>query len=520
MNKLFFGDNLAVLRDYVAPESVDLIYLDPPFNSNVDFNVLYETPENMRETAQRSAFEDTWRWEDDAQDTYMDLVARGGRIGPLIEGLRQSLGRSGLAAYVMMMAIRIVMLHKVLRPTGSLYLHCDPTASHYIKLLLDALFEPQNFRSEIVWRRSSSHNKLTRQYGPIHDTIFFYAKGTNATFHPGVTPHNRSYIGKAFRHEDEDGLYRQNEITGSGVRTGDSGAPWRGYDPTEKGRHWAIPKSLRHLLPADGKGMKTWEMLDALNEAGVILISPSGRPTYKQRLSRGVPYQDIWAYQPGTEGVLVGNDHCIDQDVKWLDADSERIGYPTQKPLGLLNRIINTSSNPGDVILDPFCGCGTTVESAQRLGRQWVGIDVSYYSVRLIERRMKSRFGGDYAVPIDGIPADYAGAEGLAQRDKYGFEQWVVGELGCQLWNAGKKGADGGIDGEMRFYGGPDRIGKLLVQVKGGRRSTPAQVREFRAVMDSNKADMGIFFCLGETTVEMRREAADARTFTLGSTSV
>jgi site-specific DNA-methyltransferase (adenine-specific) len=520
VNTLYFGDNLYVLSQKLGSESVDLVYLDPPFNSNAAYGVLFETPTNIRETAQRTAFHDTWHWEDDAHENYTALMARGGRIAPLIDGLVHSLNRNGLAAYIVMMTARLVELHRVLKPTGSLYLHCDPTAGHYLKLILDALFQPENFRSEIIWRRSSAHNKLTRQFGPIHDTIFFYAKSDAVRFRAGHTPHTRSYVSSAFRYSDALGPYRLNELTGPGTRTGESGTAWRGYNPTERNRHWAIPASLRELLPMRGDRMSTTEMLDRLDVAGVIVTSPSGRPTYKQRVSDGVPYQDIWAYQPGTERILEGTDDCIDQDVKWLDADSERIGYPTQKPVGLLKRIIESSSKVGDVVLDPFCGCGTTVAAAERLNRKWIGIDISYYAVRLIEKRVKDSFGATYSVPIDGVPADFATGEALAERDKYGFQQWAVGELGCQLWNDGKKGADGGIDGEMRFYGGPARIGRLLVQVKGGLRASPAQVREFRTVMDDNKADMGIFFCRGEPTAEMKRNAAAAGNYRLGHSTI
>ena len=241
MNKLFFGDNLDVLRQHVKDETVDLVYLDPPFNSKANYNVLFKERGDRPSEAQAEAFRDTWAWGPSAAMAYDDLVRGGGSLAGLIVSLRDWLGDTGMMAYLVMMGVRLVELHRTLKDTGSIYLHCDPTASHYIKILMDAIFGQQNFHSEIIWRRSASHNKITKQYGPIHDVILFYSKSGKFIFHPGRTPYTRSYIQKMFRFEDEKGRYRQNELTGAGQRSGDSGKAWRNYNPTARNRHWAIP---------------------------------------------------------------------------------------------------------------------------------------------------------------------------------------------------------------------------------------------------------------------------------------
>ena len=280
----------------------------------------------------------------------------------------------------MAMAIRLFEMKRLLKPTGSIYLHCDPTASHYLKLVMDSLFGKNMFRSEIIWRRSNAHSKTTRQYGPIHDTLLFYSKSRTCTFHSGTRPYTKAYIESRFTKEDERGRYQTNYLTGSGQRQGNSGEEWRGFNPTAVNRHWAIPRSLRPYLPNEGIGMSSREMLECLFEQGLIVFPrrQGGQPMYKQYIGDGVPYQDIWAYQPNTKGVLFESDEHIDQDVKWLENEPEKTGYPTQKPVGLLSRIIETSSNLDDIVLDPFCGCATACVAAEKLGRrQWIGIDIS-----------------------------------------------------------------------------------------------------------------------------------------------
>lgn len=298
-----------------------------------------------------------------------------------------------------------------------------------------------------------------------------------------------------------------NELTGQGTRTGESGNPWLGYDPTPRGRHWAIPASLREHLPDDGDGMSPQEMLDVLDKKGWIVRSDDGRPTYKQYPGAGVLYQDIWAYQPGTDGCLEGTDGGIDADVKWLDYEHERIGYPTQKPLGLLERIVRTSTDKGAVVLDPFCGCGTTIEAAERMDRDWIGIDIAIHAVKVIEARLSGL--GKIAYDIEGMPRDFASAVKLAERDKYQFQWWANYLFNPHALRENlKKGPDRGIDGELFFPNGPGRPwGRMLTSVKGGENIGPNDIRAFARVLEREKAQMGLFICLHLPTKEMRREA-------------
>jgi DNA modification methylase len=346
MNKLFFGDNLDVLREHVGADSVDLIYLDPPFNSDANYNVIYrDSAGRVAAQAQAEAFRDTWEWSDGAANAYEDVLRLNGDVALVLSGFRRWLGENGMMAYLAMMTIRLIELRRTLKSTGSLYLHCDPVASHYLKIIMDSIFGHENFRNEVIWRRSAAHNKLSRQYGPIHDVILFYSRGRQMCFHPAHTPYTRSYISDQFRYSDARGSYRLNELTGSGRRHGESGNPWRGYNPTMRGRHWALPASLKEMLPPELQEASVANQFDHLAAQNLIVFSESGRPTYKQYPGRGVLYQDIWAYQPGTAGTLHNNEDEIDKDVKWLDSEEERLGYPTQKPLGLLARIIATSSD-------------------------------------------------------------------------------------------------------------------------------------------------------------------------------
>ncbi len=511
-NKLYFGDNLDVLREYVPDESVDLVYLDPPFNSQAQYNVLFDTPKDDSSSAQAGAFRDTWTWGPDAEWSYKEVMRAGGATARFIDALRSALKESDMMAYLVMMAARLHELHKKLKPTGSLYLHCDPTASHYLKIVLDGIFKPENFRSEIVWRRSPSHNKLTRQFGPIHDTILFYAKSDRSIFHPGTTPHTKAYIEGEFRYDDHRGRYRLNEIMGPGTRTGDSGKPWRGYDPGIGGRHWAIPQTLKDFIGAEADDLSPQDLLDRLHKLDLIYISPAGRPKYKQYPTAGVQFQDVWAYQPGTDGCLYESKNGIDHDVKWLDNEIEKIGYPTQKPVGLLDRIISTSSDPDQIILDPFCGCGTTIELAERSGRQWIGIDVAIHAIKVIEVRLSElaeRFGKKVKYEIEGIPRDFASALKLAEKDKYQFQWWANYLFNPHALREQKKGADRGIDGELFFPNGPGRPwGRMLTSVKGGEQLGPAMVRDFGRVLEREKAQLGLFICLHPPTREMVREAA------------
>lgn len=510
-NDLFFGDNLKVLRQYIRDDSVDLVYLDPPFNSNASYNVLFKSPLGAGSEAQIRAFEDTWAWGDEAEATFDEISTLNAGVFGLIKALRSFLGESDVMAYLVMMAIRLVELKRVLKNTGSIYLHCDPTASHYLKILLDGIFGPQNFKNEIVWRRSNAHNKLSKQFGPIHDIILYYTKSSEMVFHPGRTPYTSGYVESEFRFEDQRGRFRLNEIMGPGTRTGDSGKPWNGYNPTERGRHWAIPSSVKEFLPDFPSDCATLSQLDYLLEKDVIVLSRSGRPKYKQYIGPGIQYQDIWSFQPGTNGILFGAEGGIDQDVKWLDSEHERLGYPTQKPIGLLRRIIETSSNPGSVILDPFCGCGTAIHAAELLDRKWIGIDIAYLAIQVIEDRLKTWLPNSQ-YEVQGIPKDEAAGRGLAARDPYQFQLWAVGCVGGQPRG---RGADRGIDGEIVFKTGPRTYGRGIVSVKGGRHVNPDMIRALKGVVEREQADLGIFICVDEPTAQMRTEAASGGRVTL-----
>ena len=523
-NTLFYGDNLQVLRDHVASESVDLVYLDPPFNSNASYNVLFRERTGEESPAQIRAFTDTWEWTQETERTFeIDIIqnpAVPSAVKDMISAFRHFIGRNTKMAYLVMMAPRLVELHRVLKPTGSLYLHCDPTASHYLKLLLDAVFGQENYRNEIVWRRTNAHNN-DKVYGRIHDLLLFYTKTSKYNFMPQTRPYLAGYVKGMFRHHDERGAYRHGDPTAPEVRTGESGRPWHGYDPTSAGRHWAIPAYLKEDLERRGEelsSLTTQQKLDlALKHSLVYLpANEGGQPAIKRYLTDrdGTRLQDIGAYQPYTEGSLWETGEAIDEDVKWLQS-GERLGYPTQKPEGLLERIIRTSSNEGDVVLDPFCGCGTAVAAAHKLGRQWLGIDVTHLAVALMKNRLKTAFdldpGRDYGVV--GEPQDAGSARALWEQDPFQFQFWAVSLLEAQPKSEQKRGADQGIDGLLYFIDGQKRTPhKIVVQVKGGHVSSP-QVRDLKGVVEREKAAMGLFISLDEPTAPMRSEAASGGLF-------
>ena len=380
---LFTGDNLDIMRG-MNSECVDLIYLDPPFNSNRD----YAAP--IGSEAAGAAFKDTWTLSDVDLAWHGLIAERDPTLASIVEAGGLSHGK-GMQAYLTMMAVRLLEMRRLLKKTGSIYLHCDPTASHYLKLLMDSVFGQRKFRSEIIWRRSNAHSKTSRKFGPIHDTILFYSKSNKFTFHSGTRPYTKAYIEKRFTKHDHRGRYQTNYLTGPGQRSGESGKEWRGFDPTTANRHWAIPRSLRKFLPESGEGMSSHEKLACLYQQGLIVFprKSGGQPMYKQYVGNGVPYQDIWAYQPNTSGVLFDSSEHIDEDVKWLEAEAEKIGYPTQKPLGLLQRVIESSSSQGNVLLDPFCGCATALVAAEMLDRLWVGIDLSPLAAKLVKQRLR-----------------------------------------------------------------------------------------------------------------------------------
>jgi site-specific DNA-methyltransferase (adenine-specific) len=502
-NHLYFGDNLDILREYIPDESVNLVYLDPPFNSQAQYNLLFDRKDDAEASAQAGAFRDTWRWGDEAEWCYQELMKMGGETARFVAALRAALKESDTMAYLAMMAIRLQELHKKLKPTGVLYLHCDPSASHYLKVVLDGVFGPRNFLNEVIWKRTSSHNSAKR-YGPSHDTILFYAKSDKFIWNPQYEPYDEQYVEAFFTHSDDQGRrWRRTDLTGPGTRKGDSGLPWRGYNPTDSGRHWAIPayfsEKYKSLTGHDLDEYPLKDRLEKLNEADLIHwpAKADGVPQGKRLLedAKGAPLQDIWT------------------DIKPIhNLGAERIGYPTQKPLALMDRIIEASSGPGDVILDPFCGCGTTVESAERAGRKWIGIDVAVHAIKVIEARLADlaeETGKKLNYDTEGMPRDFASALKLAQKDKYQFQWWANYLFDPHALREQKKGMDRGVDGELFFPNGPGRPwGRMLTSVKGGEQVGPAMVRDFARVLEREKAQLGLFICLYPPTKEMTREAA------------
>lgn len=481
VGKLYFGDNLDMLRDHVKDQSVDLIYLDPPFNSKAQYNVLFKSPAGVAADAQLEAFQDSWQWGPAAQSAFAETMAMGGDAARILDALRVSLGHTDMMAYLAMMTVRILELYRTLRNNGSLYLHCDPTASHYLKVVLDAVFGPSAYTNEIIWKRSDAHNdgkQGAKHFGRIHDVLLYYRKGQGAPFNAQYMPLPISTIEKWYRHIEEGTGRRYNkaDVTGpGGAAKGNPFYEWNGIS-----RHWRYSRAN----------------MERLHEEGRLVYSASGM-TYQKRYldeSKGVPCQDLWDDVPMLRGI---------------NGSKERMGYPTQKPLALLQRIIATSSNPGDVILDPFCGCGTTIHAAQALGREWIGIDVTHHAVTVIEERMTAAFPG-VILNVEGRPRDLGGARDLARRNKYQFQWWANWLFGVDQYRERRKGADKGIDGEIFFLNGPLGVGRIIISVKGGDHVGVEAVRDLRGVLEREKAELGVLVTLADHTRPMIVEAAAA----------
>lgn len=483
MNHLHYGDNLAVLRNAIADASVDLVYLDPPFNSNASYNVLFKGPSGSESTAQIEAFDDTWHWTDAAEEAFGDVLRSGnGAAAEMLRAMRSFLGENDMMAYLAMMSVRLLELHRVLKPTGSLYLHCDPTASHYLKILLDAVFGARNFRNEVIWKRTSAHPSA-KKWGPVHDTILFASKSERFIWNRQYAAYDQEYIETFFDMEDPDGRrWKRADLTGAGTRNGETGQPWRGIDITAKGRHWGNPPSVLDEL--DRNGRIHWPAKEG------------GMPRLKQ-------------YPEDLPGVPVSD---VITDIRVMhNLSSERLGYPTQKPVALLERILSASSNPGDIVLDPFCGCGTTVHAAQKLGRNWIGIDVTHLAIGLIEKRLRDAFP-DVAFTIHGVPQDIAGARDLANRGRtdkkyyFEFEKWALSLINAQPGNLGKRGADRGIDGNIYF----GKTSRAIVSVKAGDNVGVSMIRDLVGTIQREKAEIGVFLTLTPPTKPMVAEAAAA----------
>lgn len=486
-NKLWFGDNLEVLRDRdnFPNDFVDLIYLDPPFNSNANYNMLFKEASGQNSEAQIEAFEDTWQWVSGLTDSvYRELTRDADYIdlGNLIGAFEKFLGKGALMAYLVMMAVRLKELHRVLKPTGSLYLHCDPTASHYIKLILDAVFGFENYRNELIWKRINSKGNTFNNFPKNHDVIFRYSKTDKWIWCSQYTAHDPEYIKNFYKFKDESGrIYRLDNLLNP-----NKDRPNLTYEFLGVTRVWRWTKE---------------RMEQAYKDGIVIQTKPGNVPMMKRYLDEqeGNPVDDIWT------------------DIQFVQAfSSERLGYPTQKPEALLERIIKASSNEGDLILDPFCGCGTTIAVAERLKRRWIGIDITWLSVDLMERRLKDTFKSELApYTVEGTPKDVASAINLADRDKYQFQWWSVTMIGARPYQGKKKGSDTGIDGVM-YFEDDMRTGKqekIMVQVKAGKHVASPHIRDLIGVLDREKAAIGVYISIEKPTRDMEVEARKAGVF-------
>ena len=483
-NTLYYGDNLPVLREHVASESVDLVYLDPPFNSNRSYNVLFKQ-EGQESEAQIKAFDDTWHWAN-AATPYEELITHARpEVSRMIEALHDFIGPNQMMAYLVMMAARLVELHRVLKPTGSLYLHCDPTASHYLKVVLDTVFGPTNYRNEIVWQRAHAKGHAFTRFATNHDVILRYSKSDTWTWNPQYTPHDPDYVEKFYRHTE-----------------------------AESGRRYTLDNLLN---PNPDRPNLTYEFL------GVTRVWRWTKGRMQQAYEKGLIHQSrpgavprLIRYLDEQEGTPVGD---IWTDIPAVQSQSaELLGYPTQKPVALLERIVQASSNPGDLVLDPFCGCGTTIAAAQKLDRKWIGIDITHLSIALQKYRLKHAFGleagKDYAVI--GEPVDVASAVQLASEDRYQFQWWALSLIQAQPLGGdgeskqGKKGADRGIDGVITFI--DDMTGKpkrVLVQVKSGKVNS-ATIRGLRGVVEREGGAIGVLITLELPSQPMLTEASAA----------
>ena len=480
-NHLYFGDNLDILRQHIDAESVDLIYLDPPFNSNATYNVLFRERSGEESAAQITAFDDTWRWGLESELAYQEVITeQAGKVGELLAALRSFLGQNDMMAYLTMMAQRMVELHRVLKPTGSIYLHCDPTASHYLKLMMDAIFGASNFRNEIVWKRANAHNDPKR-FGRISDTILYYGKSSVVNWNPQHTPYREEYYQSHFSQDDDGRYYRTVPLDAPRHGEGSQALlyEWHGKLPAPT-RTWAVRR----------------ETMEQYEREGLIRYTRTGTPTLLKYADEmpGVPLQNIWT------------------DIPPINPQAhERLGYPTQKPEALLERIINASSNEGDVVLDPFCGCGTAVAAAERLKRRWIGIDITHLAITLIRHRMHDSFGEDLRpYEVVGEPKDLPSAESLALHDRYQFEWWALGLVDARPARDRKKGADAGIDGYINFF--DDNSGKpkrIVVQVKSGHVQRN-QIATLKSDMEREKADLALFVTLKPPTGPMVNEALGA----------
>ena len=482
MNRLYYGDCLAVMEE-MPPESVDLIYLDPPFNSSRDYNAIYTDETGRPLPTQIEAFCDTWILDEDRERAIrqMPILMREAGIDDevaefwrlWVKALRKTNPR--MLAYLSYMVQRLLPMRGLLKSTGSIYLHCDPTASHYIKIMMDAIFGHENFRNEITWQRTESHNTADR-YGNIADILLYYAKSGSATWNPQHQDYGAAQLSR-FRHSDSDGRrYKLENLTAPRPNSTSGKFNWRGTMPG----------------PTRGWGYNL-EQLEAWWHEGRIRAKTDGTPrmdglkVYLDE-TQGKPLQNIWT------------------DISRIpNTSSERMGYATQKPLALLERVIAASSNPGDLVFDPFCGCATTIEAAHRLGRRWIGIDIAIHAIKRVAKvRLQERLrlveGTDFE--IKGMPRDMEGARDLWERDKYHFQKWAVEQV--EGFVTARKAGDGGVDGRL-YFAMPqqdawerDPLRSMVIEVKGGANVGIGVVRDLRGVLEREEADMAGLIVLQE----------------------
>ncbi len=478
--KLFFGDNLDWLPK-MDSESVDLIYLDPPFNSQATYNLLYKSPDGTAAQAQYQAFVDSWLWDKPADAALAYIMSSATPASEIISALHNYMQKSDMMAYLVMMTARLIEMRRILKSTGSLYLHCDSSASHYLKIILDALFGPTAFQNEIVWKRTTSHNDARIRYGDVTDKLLFYARGDKPTFHRQFRPYSPEYIESNFKFIEPDGRRYSSENLRSPNPRPNLTYDYKGFKPHANG--WTV----------------SYEKMEQLDREGRLIFpaNPNGRIRVKKYLDE-------------MSGVVVSN---LWDDIGVIPSQhQERLGYQTQKPIALLQRIIEASTDRGDVVLDPFCGCGTAIEAAEMLGRSWIGIDITPLAIDVVERRL-SRKGLrrkiDYTV--EGTPLDMDGAQRLFDSDPLHlkFELWALTLVDGQPRDDGKPGADRGIDGLIFFQNDAHNIGKAVVSVKGGKNVQAQHVRDLIGAMSNQNANFGVFVTMHKTSAmdEAAREA-------------
>ena len=471
MNHLYLGDCLNVLRENIKDESVDLVYIDPPFNSKRDYNIFFDDKEIQ---TQRIAFEDTWTLTN-IQDSLTELHTLEHEDLWALLIVYQKVAPHAFP-YLVMMSLRLLELHRVLKPTGSFYLHCDPTMSHYLKTICDLVFGPKNYANEIIWQRINAKGNVQRKFGAVHDIIFRYTKNLGEDIWNQVyRPLNPEYVENNYRHiEEETGRrYTQSDLTAP-IQRASKGQiyVWKGISPPDT-RCWVYAKEKMEELEAQNR----------------IIYTKNGMPRLKRFLdnNEGEKIPDVWT---DLTQVLGG----------------EYLGYPTQKPKALLERIIQASSNEGDVVLDAFCGCGTTVDAAESLHRNWIGIDISPIAISLIKRRLNDTYEGHVnKFEIRGTPKDKESAIELWKQNPNAFQDWWLTEFEVFSTTFGTKGADKGIDGIGQYlidHKGNETI-RAAFQVKGGTHIQSKDIDALIGAMDKHKCQLGVFLTIEDPTKPM-----------------